>query len=89
MVAIEDQVSCDLEGEAVILSLRNGEYYGLDEVGARIWSLIQQPRTVASIRNTILAEFEVEKEQCEPDLLSFLEDLRQHRLVEIVADEEK
>jgi len=44
LVVSKDQVSCDLAGEAAILNLKNGVYYGLDPVGARIWNLIQEPR---------------------------------------------
>ena len=44
MVATKDQVSCDLAGEAAILNIKSGVYYGLDPVGARIWNLMQEPR---------------------------------------------
>ena len=47
VVAAKDQVSCDLAGEAAILNIKSGVYYGLDPVGARIWSLVQEPRKVA------------------------------------------
>jgi hypothetical protein len=44
VVAAKDQVSCDLAGEAVILNLKSGIYYGLNPVAARVWSLIQRAR---------------------------------------------
>ena len=44
VVATKDQVSCDLAGEAAILNIKSGVYYGLDPVGARIWTLMQEPR---------------------------------------------
>ena len=53
VVATKDQVSCDLAGEAAILNIKNGVYYGLDPVGARIWNLMQEPRAVAEIQNAI------------------------------------
>jgi Coenzyme PQQ synthesis protein D (PqqD) len=49
VAAAKDQVSCDLAGEAAILNIKNGVYYCLDPVGARIWSLMQEPRAVAEI----------------------------------------
>jgi hypothetical protein len=85
VVAAPDQVSSDLSGEAVILNLASGMYYGLDEVGARVWSLLQQPCAVAAIRDAILAEYEVEPERCERDLLALLADLEAAKLVEITA----
>ena len=69
VVVSKDQVSCDLAGEAAILGLKNGVYYGLDPVGARIWSLIQVPVVVSAVRDAIVQEYDVEAERCERDLL--------------------
>ena len=51
VVATKDQVSCDLKGEAVILNFKNGVYYGLNTVGARIWQALQEPKRVAELRD--------------------------------------
>jgi hypothetical protein len=83
VVAAKDQVSSDLGGEVAILDLKAGVYYGLDAVGARIWSLIQEPRTVNEIRNILLEEYEVEPERCERDLLVLLQRLATEGLVEV------
>jgi hypothetical protein len=83
VVASRDQVSCDLAGEAVILGLRAGVYYGLDPVGARIWSLLQAPRGVQAIRDALLAEYDVEPEHCEEDLLALLGQLAAEGLIEV------
>ncbi len=82
-MAAKDQASSDLGGEVAILDLKAGVYYGLDAVGARIWSLIQEPRTVNEIRNILLEEYEVEPEQCERDLLALLRRLADEGLVEV------
>jgi len=83
VVASGDQVSSDLGEEAVILGLKTGVYYGLNPVGARIWSLVQQPRTVENIRDTVLAEYEVEPERCERDLLELLQVLLGKGLIDL------
>ena len=83
--AARDQVSADLQGEVAILYLVNGVYYGLEEVGARIWELIQEPRTVAEIRDSIVAEYDVLSAVAERDLLRLLQRLRAERLLEVVA----
>ena len=83
VVAAKDQVSSDLGGEVAILDLKAGVYYGLDAVGARIWSLIQEPRTVNEIRDILLEEYEVEPERCERDLLVLLRRLADEGLVEV------
>lgn len=82
VVAIPDQVSCDIAGDVAILSLRNGVYYGLNPVGARIWGLLQQPVTLQTILDTILAEYEVSPAICESDIRKVLSDLAANGLVE-------
>ncbi|OGT96485.1 MAG: thymidylate synthase, partial [Gemmatimonadetes bacterium RIFCSPLOWO2_02_FULL_71_11] len=78
-----DLVSCDLNAEAVVLNLRSGRYYGLDPVGARIWNLIQTPRTVQEIRDILLQDYEVEPDRCEGDLVALLEKLANEGLVDV------
>lgn len=84
-MAAKDQVSSDLGGEVAILDLKAGVYYGLDAVGARIWSLIQEPRTVNEIRDILLEEYEVEPERCERDLLALLQRLADEGIIEVEA----
>jgi Coenzyme PQQ synthesis protein D (PqqD) len=77
------QVTADLAGELVILHLRSGVYYSLDPVGTRIWRLMEEPTTVAALRDAILAEYEVENDRCERELLALLEELAARELIEI------
>lgn len=83
VVATPEQVSSDLAGESVILNLKTGMYFGLNEVGASIWNLLQQPRSVKDICAQILEEYEVESEQCERDVLTLLHELSESELIEI------
>jgi hypothetical protein len=82
VVVSKNQVSSDLAGEVVMLNLNNGTYYGLDEVGACVWSLIQEPRSVAAIRDWIVEEYDVEPEVCESDILALLADMEHAGLIE-------
>jgi len=77
------QVSCDLAGEVAILNLKDSVYYGLDSVGASVWSLIQQPKTFAEIRDALLGIYEVESAQLESDLQVLLGELSERGLIEI------
>jgi Coenzyme PQQ synthesis protein D (PqqD) len=84
VLASPQQVSCDVADEAVLLSMRDGEYYGLNEVAASIWRLIQQPRTVREIREALLEEYsEIDIAECERAVLGFLEDMIALHLVEL------
>jgi hypothetical protein len=83
VVVSQDQVSCDLSGESAILNLKAGVYYGLSEVGTRIWKLIQEPRRVDDLRDAILEEYEVGPDRCEADILGLLQDLLDNGLIEV------
>jgi hypothetical protein len=80
---VPDQVSSSLSGEAVILNLVSGTYYGLNPLGARIWDLIGEERTLAEIRDAILQEYEVAPERCMSDIRELVEKLATEGLVEI------
>ena len=86
VVVPEGQVSTDLGDEVAILDLKGGTYYGLDAVGARIWSLIQEPRKVEEIRDILVSEYEVEQDRCERDLITLLQGLADEGLVEVRAE---
>lgn len=81
--ATRDHVSCSLGDEAAILNLKNSVYYGLNPVGARVWSLVQQDRTIGEIRDVLLDEYDVEAGRCEQDLLELLNKMRDQGLIEV------
>jgi Coenzyme PQQ synthesis protein D (PqqD) len=83
IVATTEQISCELDGEAAILSFKDGVYYGLDEVGASVWNLIQQPRKVSEIRGALVDQYEVDAPRCERDLIALLSELLDCGLIEI------
>jgi Coenzyme PQQ synthesis protein D (PqqD) len=78
-----EQVSCDLAGEVVILSLQSGQYFGLNEVGGRIWNLIQEPKTVGAVLDAVLKEYDVPLDQLERDLFKLLEQMVTNNLIEV------
>ncbi len=70
VVASTDQVSCEVANETVILSLTTGEYYGLNTVAASIWELLQQPRSVEEVRDSLLVIYEgVDEASCTEQVL--------------------
>jgi hypothetical protein len=83
VVAVKHQVSSDLGGEVAILDLGAGMYYGLDEVGARIWELVQEPRMVEEIQGFILDEYGVDPATGRRDVLALLQELADKRLIEV------
>jgi len=83
VVAAKDQVSSDLAGETVLLSMQSAMYYGLDQVGSRIWELVREPIRVSDIRDAIEREYDVDPERCEEDVLGFLRELAAKGLIEV------
>lgn len=81
--ATKKTVHCDVEDETVILGLKDGVYYGLNNSGAFIWNLIQEPKTITEIRDAILEEYNVEKDICEQDLMKLLHELLDKGLIEV------
>jgi hypothetical protein len=83
VVVAKDQVSCDLDGEAAILHIKKGVYYGLDPVGAWVWKFVQQPQCVGNIRDAMLQAYDVDPEQAQRDVFSLLENLLAEGLIEV------
>ena len=83
VVATQDQISSDLGGESVILNMKTGVYHGLNEVGARVWDLIEKPKAVKDIKQVLLDEYEVEPDVCTDDLFLLLNNLKTAGLIEV------
>ena len=82
VVASRNHVSCELGQEIVLLHLDSGLYFGLDNVGTRIWQLVQTPMKVAEILETVNREFSTPTRDVSEEIVSFLEDLNQQGLLE-------
>jgi len=63
--------------ELVMMSVDSGVYIGLNDVGARVWDLIETPRDLAEICSTLADEFETTPEVCRPEVEAFLAQLEQ------------
>jgi hypothetical protein len=83
VVVSQELVSADLEKEAVILNLKDGVYYGLDPVGARIWHLLQEPKSVSQLIDILLDEYEVERQTLSKDLMGLLQEMAARGLIEV------
>jgi len=77
----EDAVFRELDGEAVILQLDAGMYFGLDPVGTRLWQLIETHGTLRPVLEAALREFDVAPDVLEQDLLDLVSTLAEKRLV--------
>jgi len=68
----EGVVFRELEGEAVLLNLDSGMYFGLDQVGTRVWQLLAEHQRVPLVIEKMLEEYEVERVALEADVARLL-----------------
>jgi hypothetical protein len=83
LVTTRNMVDAPVGDGAVILQLQNGQYYGLDEVGVRIWNLLKTPVTVGEIEAVLLAEYDGDPEECHREVVRLVSELMQEGLVEV------
>ena len=81
----EEVLFREVGGEAVILHQETGKYYGLDEVGARMWLLLAEHGQLSPVYQTLLDEYEVTPEQLWHDLVALVDDLAAHDLLRVDA----
>jgi coenzyme PQQ synthesis protein D (PqqD) len=79
-----DQVSCRVEDGVVLLQTKDGVYFGLNELGARLWESIQEPRPVTELANLVSERYEVDRERATADVLALVRELVDNRLIEVV-----
>ena len=90
MTGVEARVSIpsdvlfhELDGEAVLLNLQTGKYFGLDSTGTRIWNLLVEYGSPGMAYNMLLEEFDVDAKHLEADLLALVDQLVEHGLIQL------
>lgn len=79
----KDVLAQELAGETVLLDLVNENYFGLDAVGTRVWQLLNEGQGKADLIESLLLEYEVEREVLEKDVSELLNHLDEAGLIEI------
>jgi hypothetical protein len=73
----------DLAGEAVLLEIESGRYFGLNEIGTRIWHLLRPGRPLEAVYSSLLDEYEVPPDRLRKDLCEFIDMLAGKGLLSI------
>jgi hypothetical protein len=81
-----EPVVAQLDGDVVMLSEREGAYFGLNGVGSKIWELIAQPRRVGDICRSLSTVYDVDDATLTREVMEFLQKLLAHKLARIVED---
>ena len=79
----DDTLFQELSGETVLLELSRGVYYGLDEIGTRIWNLLAEGRSLEETVDVLVEEYDVDRARGAADVLRLVGELEERRLLEI------
>lgn len=82
----EGNIVSDMGNEKVMLNIENGKYYNLGEIGGDIWESISKPTQVNELVNHIVKKYDVQTDKCEEEVISFLENMYQENLIELVVE---
>jgi len=74
----------EFDGEVVLVDLKRGEYFGLDGVGALVWTKLQARATLDEMVTAVTAAYDVDADTCRADLVSLLDQLRHANLIKSV-----
>jgi hypothetical protein len=75
-----------VDDELVMMSIQLGQYFALNQAGARVWELLETPKTVADLCVVMEAEFEVDREVCRREVAALIEELKTKRLVALAGE---
>jgi hypothetical protein len=78
-----DLISTEVDGEAVLMSVEKGRYYGLDDVGTEIWRRLEQPTRIERLVTAMKEHFEGDPETIETEVLAFLTNMAEQELLEV------
>ena len=76
-------LEAEVDGEIVALHVDNGTCYGFNATASRIWSLVETPMRLSELRDSLVAEFDVDPATCEAQLTELLAELQADGLVEL------
>lgn len=81
----EDVLISRLQEESVILNLDSERYFGLDDVGTRFLSVLTTSESIEAAYQSLLEEYDVDREVLRDDLLALIENLSQQGIIEVSA----
>jgi hypothetical protein len=79
----QEILASEMGKETVMLDVQKGAYFGMDEIGSTIWGMIKTPVRIAELCAALQTRFSVDAEECQRDVLAFLEDLKKQGLLNV------
>jgi len=86
LILPEDVLVSNVEGESVLLNLNSERYFGLDDVGTRMLSVLTTSNSIQTAYEVLLEEYEVENETLRDDLAELIDRLVDQGLLEVAHE---
>ena len=81
----DDVLISQLQEESVILNLDSERYFGLDDVGTRMLSVLSASDSIEAAYESLLEEYDVDSQVLRQDLLALVENLMQKGIVTVAG----
>jgi hypothetical protein len=85
----DDQVSCEVEGDVVVMDLNRQEFYALNPTASAVWRLLEAPRSVDDVVGGLVDQFRVERERCARETAVLIERLEERRVLRRVPSSDR
>ncbi len=80
----KELLSSRMDNEIVMMHPESGKYFALNPVASRIWDLLETPQNLNELVEKLLKEFDVSKETCSKEVTTFLSEIIEKKLIEII-----
>jgi hypothetical protein len=74
-------VEAEVDDEILALNIDQGTCFGMNRVGSRIWNLLANPIRISDLCAALLAQYRVDPDTCERQVIDLLEELRAEGLI--------
>ena len=74
----------EFDGEIALMNTKKGNYYSLDSIGSRIWTIMAEQIAVHEIVSLLLIEYDVSSEICRRDVIELITKLHEEGLIEVI-----
>lgn|SRR5574341_920952 len=87
LVVTPDTLINLIEGESVLLNLKSESYFGLDQIGTRMWTLLTTSDSIEAAYEALLDEYDVSADELRKDMRDLIEKLMANGLLEAVGEQ--
>ena len=75
-----EHVETRMAGQTVMMSIARGKYFAVDGTGQHIWECLAEPISIGQIVERLLDQYEVDRKQCEAEVMSFVGEMMENGL---------